>query len=207
LIALSTALFLGGCNKAFIVEDPVTSGTTGSNTTLIILDSRPASDIEHSFGSMLVTSSEYGIWTLGDKHFTPTLDELLKIRIHRHVAALAKQPATIEIELKRMIVQSNQQADLLQSVSTGGQLGPLGVAIAELMHGKEFELDYDKTRPFVIGLIDSNVKVSFTDGTQDSKKISVSKAINFTHHMDYPGREKAAVEVVNNLFDAFVQQL
>lgn len=191
--------------QAFVVEDAVTVGSIGSKTAVNIIDERPITDREHSFGSFLVTSSEYGVWTLGDDHFSPKLPELLQIRLHREIVNWSTQPETVTINLERMIVQSNQQADLLQGVSTSGSLGPLGVAIAELMHGKEFELDYDKSRPFVLGLIDAELTFTFTDGSVQKKKVSTSKIENFSNHMDVPGREKAAVSVVDQLMNSFVK--
>lgn len=209
LVILPLLLMLQACmaTKAFVVEDPVTVGSIGSKTAINVIDERPKSDREHSFGSFLVTSSEYGVWTLGDDHFAPSLLELLQIRTHREIVNWPDQPKQLTIKLKRLIVQSNQQADLLQSVSTNGSLGPLGVAIAEVMHGKEFELDFDKTRPFVLGLIDAELIIENATGQKTEKRIATSKIENFAHHMDVPGRETAAVSVVDQMMDSFTQSI
>ena len=209
LIFIFTLAVLSGCasNPPYLIEDTTTSGSMGSSASVSIVDQRPQSDKEYSFGSFLVTSSNYGIWTLGDEQFSPALLDLLKMRVHREISAWDSQPQAVTINLERMIVQSNQQADLLQGVSTGGGLGPLGVKIAETLHGKDFELDYDKTRPFIIGFIDASVELSFAGGIKSRKKISTSRIENFTHHLDHPGREAAAKTVVTQLMDGFSKSL
>ena len=205
LIFFIPLLILTGCggNKPYVIKEASTVGSVGSSTVVVIVDQRPEDDKKFSFGSMLVFNDNYGIWTLGDTQFSPELPELLKSRVHKQLATLDAQPKRVEITLNRMIIQSNHQADLLQSVSTNGSLGPLGVLIAETMHGKEFELDYDKTRPFVMGLIKADIRIEPQQGDIQEQSVFISKIENFSHHMDFKGREKAAINVATELADNF----
>lgn len=201
-LPLIFAFSLIGCAPpAYVISDAKTSGSLGSNTTITIEDMRPESDKEHSIGSLLVTSSDYGIWTLGDKQFQPPLPELLKKTISSTAAMQKIQPKSITIKLKRMIVQANHQADLLQSVSSTQT--PLAVAIAETMHGKDFEMDISKTRPYILGFIDSVVTVQYAGKKPYSKNLSLSKAENFSSHVDEEGRKKASIHVVTSLMEGF----
>ena len=192
---------IGCAPSAYVVSESKSTGSLGSNTTVIIEDKRPHTDKKHSIGSLLVTSKDYGIWTLGDKQFQPQLLELLKQTIVKSTVDQKNQPRTIKIELKRLIIQANHQADLLQSVSSTQT--PLAVAIAEAMHGKEFEQDINKTKPYIIGFIDSVVTIDYEGKMEVSKKLSLVKAENFSSHVDEPGRKAASIKVVKKLTNAF----
>lgn len=208
LFIIALLLTLSGCgSKQYIIKEASTYGSAGSDTAIIITDKRPNDDKAFSYGSMMVFNSNYGIWTLGDEQFSPNLVELLKIKLHKSFSMYPVQPRSVSITLERMIIQSNHQADLLQSVSTGGSLGPLGVLIAETMHGKVFELDYDKTRPFVMGLIKAKIKTTDASEAIIQEEILVSKIENFSNHMDVKGRELAAISVARKLMDNFVDTL
>lgn len=209
LILVITLVILSGCsvNKPYIIKEASTYGSIGSESTITIIDKRPSDDKAFSFGSMMVFKSNYGVWTLGDEQFSPNLINLLKMKLHKDFSNNAVQPKLVALTLERMIIQSNHQADLLQSTSTSGGIGPLGVLIAESMHGKKFELDYDKTRPFVIGLIKAQVKLSYSSGKVVEENIMVSKVENFSNHMDAEGREKAALSVASSLVDSFSTSL
>jgi len=87
------------------------------------------------------------------------------------------------------------------------QLGPLGVAIAETMHGKKFELQYDKTKPFVLGFIEADVTMTFSNGKTRKKSLSAYKAENFTHHMNVEGRMDAASKTITALYRSFTKSL
>lgn len=208
LIPFLAILVLAGCggNQPYLIKQEATQGSVGSKTLVVIDDQRPETDINFSYGSMLVFKDNYGIWTLGDKQFAPELPELLQQTLHTELSQWATQPDKVSIRLQRLIIQSNHQADLLQSVSTNGSLGPLGVLIAETMHGKEFELDYDKTRPFVVGLIKAEVQIESADKTE-SRNLFLSKIENFPHHMDFQGREKAAINVAKSLTAEFASSI
>lgn len=201
LLLLFTSSVIGCAPPAYVINDTVSSGSLGSKTTIIIEDKRPDDDKERSIGSLLVTSDEYGIWTLGDKQFQPALVDLLKKSIAKQAASKKNQPKSIKINLKRLIIQANHQADLLQSVSSTQT--PLAVAIAETMHGKHFEKDINKTKPYIIGFIDSSVTIQYEGQKSYSKNLSLSKAENFRSHVDEDGRKKASINVVNALMNNF----
>ncbi|MCW8886753.1 MAG: hypothetical protein OQK12_16120 [Motiliproteus sp.] len=209
LLTILSFLVLTACggSKPYLIKDASTYGSAGSDATVTIIDKRPDEDRTFSYGSMMVFSSNYGIWTLGDNQFSPNLLELLKTEVHKSLANQSEQPERVAVTLERMIVQSNHQADLLQSVSTNGSLGPLGVLIAEGMHGKKFELDYDKTRPFVMGLIKASIKRTYSSKQITEETVLVSKIENFSHHMDVQGREVAATNVVKDLMANFSASL
>lgn len=204
-----TATFITACSahKPYVIEETKTIGSLGSGATITVIDQRPGDDKKFSVGSFMVFKSDYGIMTLGDKGFSPALDELLRMRVHKAISTWEDQPKEIDIVLNKMIFQANQQADLLQSSSTSAGIGPLGVLIAETMHGKEFELDYDKTRPFILGFVQATVELRFADNKKIKKDISVSKIENYSNHMDFEGREAAAISVANQVFDSFTENL
>lgn len=195
-VVLSTA-----CTQPKIVikDDHATGRPAGSS--LSINDQRPDSDKEYSIGSLLVTSDVYGIWTLGDDMFEPPVPMLLRRSIYKEIAKWNKKPVAINLKLKRLKFEANHQADMLASTST--QLGPLGVAIAESMHGKKFEMGIDKTRPYVLGFIDADVELKYKNGKAVKKALHSYKAEGFSSHMDVEGRQAAATKVVNELFASF----
>jgi hypothetical protein len=206
ILTLLLPVFLIGCApSAYVINDTKSSGSLGSKTTIIIEDMRPESDKNRSIGSLLVTSNEYGIWTIGDKQFDPHLIDLLKQNITKTTSKQTNQPKTIKINLKRLIIQANHQADLLQSVSSTQT--PLAVAIAETMHGKEFEKDISKTKPYIIGFIDSVVTTQYEGGNEDSRRLSLSKAENFRSHVDEEGRKNASINVVKELMNNFANAI
>ena len=205
LLIIFIASISGCAPPAYVIDDSKTTGGMGSQTTVIIDDQRPQDDKEHSIGSLLVTSSEYGIWTLGDTQFQPPILELLKNSVIKSSAKQTEQPKNIKIKLKRLIINSNQQADLLRSTSSFQT--PLAGAIAEAMHGKAFEMDISKTQPYVIGLIDSEIEVTYEKRKSYTKNISVAKADNFSSHMDFEGRKKAAIVVVKELMSEFTNSI
>lgn len=206
ILTLVLAVSLIGCvPPAYVINDTISSGSLGSKATIIIEDMRPESDKNRSIGSLLVTSDEYGIWTIGDKQFEPHLIDLLKQNITKVTSKQKNQPKTIKINLKRLIIQANHQADLLQSVSSTQT--PLAVAIAETMHGKEFEKDISKTKPYIIGFIDSVVTTQYEGRKAYSRKLSLSKAENFRSHVDEEGRKKASINVVKELMNNFASAI
>ena len=205
LSATPLILLFGCAPPAYVMSEPVSIGSLGSKTTIIIEDLRPESDRDRSIGSLLVTSDDYGIWTIGDQQFSPPILDLLKINIAKTTAKLKKQPKTIKVKLKRLIIQANHQADLLQSVSSSQT--PLAAAIAESMHGKKFEMDINKTKPYIIGFIESEVEIYYSSKNKRTKKLSLSKANNFRSHVDEEGRKKSSMKVVKDLLAAFSKSI
>ena len=210
LISLALFLFvtlniIGCAQPKIVIKDDITIGNAGNNATIIVEDIRPQTDKEYSIGSMMVFSDVYGIWTLGDDMFTPTTVELLKKHINYTTSRWKHQPREIKIKLKRLKFEANHQASMLAEGSA--QLGPLGVVIAEKMHGKKFELQYDKTIPFVLGHIDADVTMIFANGKKRNKSISAFKAENFSHHMNVQGRMDAASKTIKELYSTFIKSL
>lgn len=206
LTILILAIQLIGCSQPrIVIKDEISFGSLGSQASIIIEDRRPQSDKKYSIGSILVTSDEYGIWTLGDDMFEPSTLDILKNYVNRETLTWRKKPNEIKIILKRLRLEANHQADMLKSSST--QLGPLGVAIAESMHGKKFEMNYDKTRPFVLGYLDADVIIDFSNVKGVKKSISAYKAENFSSHVDVEGRMAAAEAVLKALYISFTKSL
>ena len=205
LILLTTLNIIGCAQPKIVINDDISMGNAGNNATIIVEDIRPQEDKEYTIGSMMVFSDVYGIWTLGDEMFTPTAVELLKKHINYTTSKWKNQPREINIKLKRLKFEANHQASMLAEGSA--QLGPLGVAIAESMHGKKFELDYDKTKPFVLGHIDADVTMTFDNGKTRNKSMSAYKAENFSHHMDVQGRMDAAAKTIKELYSTFIKSL
>jgi len=161
--------------------------------SVIVEDSRPMNEKEQSYGSFIIGSSDYGIWTLGDKSFTPSPMEVLRQRVLESVSQKSDKPSSIKINVQHLVIQDNQQAYLLKDGSAS--LGPLGIAIAEAMHGQKFEFDYDKTLPFVVAFLEAEVVV---DGAV--RKITLSKANNYSSNVDAEGRDKATRKTASEFF-------
>lgn len=198
-------ILLSACAQPkIVIKQDKTIGSI-PNTAIMINDTRPDSDKEYSIGSLLLFNDNYGIWTLGDDMFEPTVLDLLRRHINSEVSQWNTTPTSIEIKLNRLKFEANHQADMLASSST--QLGPLGVVIAEGMHGKEFETDLNKTKPFALGYIEADVKVTFGNKNTGTKKLSAYKAENFSSHMDVEGRMRAASEVLTLMFSSFASSM
>ena len=205
-IILISILSLYGCAQPkIVIEDHISIGSIGNNATILIEDSRPQTDKEFTVGSIMVFNDDYGIWTLGDDMFVPTALELLKKKINQATSKWKNQPTEIKLKLKRLKFESNHQAQLLKEGSS--QLGPLGVSIAEMMHGKSFEMQYDKTKPFVLGFIDADVIMTFKNGKTIKKSLSAYKVENFSSHMNKDGRNAAASKTIKSLYDSFTKSL
>ena len=205
LILLVTLNLYGCAQPKIVIKDDFSIGSMGNHATIVIEDTRPDTDKEYTIGSLMVFNDDYGIWTLGDEMFVPTTLELLKKHINHATSQWKAQPNEIKLNLKRLKFESNHQAELLQEGSA--QLGPLGVAIAESMHGKKFETDFDKTKPFVLGFIEADVTMTFANGKTKKKSLSIYKAENFSSHMDAAGRMEAATKTIKALYSSFTKSL
>ena len=205
-LILSGTLSLYGCAQPkIVIKDDISIGSMGNHASIIIEDVRPQTDKEFTIGSIMVFNDDYGIWTLGDEMFTPTTLDLLKKHINYTTSKWKEQPKEIRLKLKRLKFESNHQAELLKEGSA--QLGPLGVVIAESMHGKEFEMQYDKTKPFVLGFIEADVIMTFTNGKTRKKSLSAYKAENFSSHTNVEGRMNAASKTIKALYSSFTKSL
>ncbi len=194
LVSLSLLVSMSGCamKTVYDIDSSVTVGSLGG-ASLVVEDNRPQEEKEKSYGSILLTSSNYGIWTLGDESFKPAPIEALRQRVMKSAAARKAKPGTIKVDVRHLIVQDNQQAYLLRDGSSS--LGPLGVAIAEALHGKAFEMDYDKTKPFVIAFFQAEVTI---DG--HTRSITLTKANNYSSNVDTEGRAVATRKTVDDFF-------
>ena len=205
-VILLWSLTLFGCAQPkIVIKDDIAIGSVGSNATIIIEDVRPQTDKEYTIGSIMVFNNDYGIWTLGDDMFTPTAIELLKKHINHTTSKWKIQPKEIKLKLKRLKFEANHQASMLKEGSA--QLGPLGIVIAEKMHGKTFEMEYDKTKPFVLGFIEADVIMTFSNGKTRKKSLSAYKAENFSHHINVEGRMSAASKTIKALYSSFTKSL
>lgn len=205
LILLGTLNLFGCAQPKIVIKDDISIGSAGNNATIIIEDIRPQTDKDYTIGSIMLFNDDYGIWTLGDDMFTPTAIELLKKYINHSTSQWKNQPKEIKLLLKRLKFEANHQASMLKEGSS--QLGPLGVAIAETMHGKQFEMQYDKTKPFVIGFIEADVIMTFSNGKTRKRSLSAYKAENFSHHTNVEGRMNAASKTIKALYGSFIKAL
>lgn len=203
---LLVTLNLFGCTQPkIVITDDISIGSAGNNAAIIIEDIRPQTDKEYTIGSIMVYSDDYGIWTLGDDMFTPTAIELLKKHINHTTSKWKNQPKEIKLKLKRLKFEANHQASMLKEGSS--QLGPLGVSIAETMHGKKFEMQYDKTKPFILGFIEADIIMTFSNGKTRKKSLSAYKTENFSHHMNVEDRMEAASKTITALYSSFTKSL
>jgi len=177
------------------------SGGFGSNTTVVLEDKRPDSDRNLSFGSFFVGSSDYGVITLGDVSFKPPIMDAIRSRILQAASNMSQAPTRVEIVVDRLIVQDNKQAAWLRQQSLpfleGTRLG-LGIFVGELLRGQTIDLDYDKTRPFVIAVFKGKITV---DGS--TRELVVTKVNNYAHQNDAAAQRAA----LNATIDAFLKAL
>lgn len=203
LLLLLSVVALSSCAapSAYDIGPKVSIGSLGSSAVVIIDDRRPEADKRHSYGSFLIGAKDYGIWTLGDESFTPPMMEAVRLSAMHAAARRNPAPQRIELVVERLIVQDNQQAAHLSEGGAG--LGPLGVMIAEAMHGQSFERDFQKTRPFVIAFFRGKVTV---DG--HTRDVAVVKATNYRHPVaDVEGRRVATTRTMEAFLDALGEEI
>jgi hypothetical protein len=205
LVIAFSFVFISACTQPkIVINDDITRESVAS-TTLSINDERPDTDKEYSIGSLLISSDLYGIWTLGDDMFEPPVLTLLRGAINKEITSWNTKPVSVSIKLKRLKFEANHQADLL--AKTSAQFGLLGVVLAEGMHGKKFEMQLDKTRPFVLGYIDATVTLNYKNRKPVTRSLSVYKADNFSGHMNVAGRMASATKVLKELFSSFASSM
>ena len=195
ILVFPLLLVLAGCamNSVYDLNSDVAVGSLGG-VSVAIEDSRPEQEKKKSYGSMIIGSSNYGIWTLGDESFSPAPVDALRQRVMQAAAQDGHGAKQLSIKVHNLVVQDNQQAYLLREGS--GSLGPLGVVIAETIHGQKFEMDYDKSKPFVILFFRADVTI---DGI--TRSVSYSKASNYSSNVDHEGRDQATRKTVGGFFD------
>lgn len=175
------SLALGACvaKPTYVIDSQAPLRGTVSNTAIVVVDKRPANDRESSMGSLLITSSSYGIFTLGDERFVPVPVAAFSQRLQRASATWPSRPQSITLTVNRFSTQNNMQAAMRHSAITSTSLTSLGMDLGELMLGKMREQNIDMRKPFVICVIEANAEMSWGDGRREPRKISVIKAQNY----------------------------
>lgn len=162
----------------------------------MVEDRRPDSDRNHSYGSLFVGSSDYGVFTLGDVSFKPPIMDAVRSRILQAAANMPQAPIRIEITVDRLIVQDNKQAVFLQE-SSGAALG-FGIYAASLIRGEFISFDYDKTRPFIIAQFKGKITV---DG--EARELVVTKINNYRHQNDSEAQRAALGKTMEAFLSEF----
>lgn len=194
LLVCVLSIWLSGCAMQTVYDiGPDKSIGSLGGISLQINDNRPPEEKEKSYGSLLVSSSKYGIWTLGDESFKPAPSEVLRQRVLESAAKMPIKPKSIKIDVQHLVIQDNQQAHHLRTGSNS--LGPLGIAIAETFHGKKFEMDHNKTLPFVSAFFQAQVEI---DGI--SKNTTLTKTNNYRNPMSPEDRSAATRKTVDEFF-------
>jgi hypothetical protein len=150
-----------------------------SGTAIAIVDKRPASDRESSIGSLLITSSRYGIHTLGDERFVPPPLSALSQRLQRATATWPAPPQSITLTVSRFNTENNVQAAMRHSAMGSTGLTELGMAIGEAILGKMREQNIDLRKPFVVSLIEADADIRWPGGRGETRRLSVVKAQNY----------------------------
>ena len=179
-LILTGALQLAGCASPNVYElgPHISSARLSSTTTVVVEDKRPDSDRNLSFGSFFFGSRDYGVFTLGDVSFKPSIMDAVRSRILQAAATMPQTPNRIEISVDRLIVQDNKQAAFLQEFPPGIAMG-FGIYAASLVRGEFVSFDFDKTRPFIIALFKGKITV---DG--EARELVVTKINNYRHQND-----------------------
>jgi hypothetical protein len=175
------SLMLGACvtPPTYIIDSQAALRGTVSDTAIAIVDKRPANDRESSMGSLLVSSSNYGIYTLGDERFVPAPVTALSQRLQRATATWSSRPQSITLTVNRFNTQNNIQAAARHSAATSTSLTSLGIDLGEAILGKMREQNVDMRKPFVLCVIEANADIRWRDGRSEPRKISVIKAQNY----------------------------
>jgi hypothetical protein len=203
---IAAALLLQACaGPVQRLEEPDAEGSLGSKTTLLIEDKRPADDKDFSAGSIIVMSSNYGIVTIGDNQFEPSVVDTLKIRLQRAFSRMKNPPQKVKITLERLITQRNMQAYLRRTSSA--ELGPLGIWIVESMAGHKFDMTVDQTKPFFISVLKGRAEITWPNQTVTTVPLDVVHARNFQNIYENGEPYKTMVATINAVLDATVDSV
>jgi hypothetical protein len=200
---------LGACvaKPVYTIDAAVPLRGTVSDTTIAVVDKRPAQDRESSMGSLLITSSSYGIHTLGDERFEPAPVAALSQRLQRAGTTWPERPQTITLTLNRFNTQNNMQAAMRHGAMSSTGLTSLGMDLGEALLGKMREQNIDLRKPFVLCVIEASVDIRWRNGRSEPRTLSVTKAQNYNEGtaQDQIGRIIAAT--VTDTLDAAVAAL
>jgi hypothetical protein len=214
LVILWLFISLSGCGMpvlpVYVIDDSVSDDRLEPKTTVIFEDVRPESDKSTSIGSLIATSDNYAIWTLGDKQFKPTVIELLKNRVIQASSTRKRQPKLVKIKLRRLKIQSDHKAAAYGSVKSRTYYpANLGELIGEILANKLIDIDIDlsDTRPFVIAYINAEVELQYNKQKTTTKNISLVKYEYFHNYRNNEERKKAAELVVKGVTSGFAESI
>jgi hypothetical protein len=186
----------------YVIDSQATPRGTVSDTAIAVVDKRPADDRESSAGSLLVTSSSYGVHTLGDERFVPAPLTTLSQRLQRATAAWPTRPQSLTLTVDRLNIQNNAQAAMRHSAITSAGLTSLGMDVGEAILGKMREQNIDMRKPFVLCYVEANVDIRWKDRRNESRKFSVIKAQNYDEMATQDQIGKTIAATVSSALDA-----
>lgn len=208
LLALVT-LALGACvaKPVYTIDTALPLRGTVSDTTIAVIDKRPAQDRESSMGSLLITSSSYGIFTLGDERFDPAPVAALTQRLQRASATWPERPQTITLTLKRFNTQHNMQVAMRHGAMGSTGLTSLGMDLGEALLGKMREQNIDMRKPIVLCVIEASADIRWRDGRSEPRTVTVTKAQNYNEGTAQDQIGKTIAATVASALDTAVAAL
>lgn len=203
---LFVSLFLSACitKPSYIIDSQAPLRGTISDTAVAIVDKRPDKDRESSIGSVLVTSSSFGIHTLGDERFVPAPLTAFSQKLQRSTATWPARPKSITLTVNRLNIQNNVQASARHSAISSSGLTSLGMDLGELMLGKMREQNIDQRKPFILCVIDANAEILASNGSRETRKINVVKAQNYDERTTQEQMNKVIEATVSSALDAAI---
>lgn len=118
-------LFLSACAP---VVTRVNLPGTDDSTSVQVRDLRPATEKESKIFSLLITSSEYGIYRKGDQTLDPPMTQLFRRLVYDKLGVGKATPPGISIY--HMVVYQNRKSELRRGVAGGEIGGIIGAAVA-----------------------------------------------------------------------------
>ncbi len=209
LLLTIITLALGACvtKPTYTIDSEAPLRGTVSDTTIAVIDKRPANDRESSFGSLLITSNSYGIFTLGDERFVPAPLAAFTQRLQRATATWPSRPQSITVTVNRFNTQNNVQAAMRHGAMSSTGLTSLGMDLGEFMLGKMREQNIDMRKPFVLCIIEASADNRWSSGRSEPRKISVIKAQNYDEAASEDQKGKIIAATVTSAVDAVITAL
>lgn len=203
---LLMSLFLSGCitKPSYVIDSQAPLRGTISDTAIAVVDKRPDKDRESSIGSVLVTSSSFGIHTIGDERFVPAPLTAFSQKLQRSTATWPARPKSITLTVNRLNIQNNVQVSARHSAVTSSGLTSLGMDLGELMLGKMREQNIDQRKPFILCVIDANAEILGNNGSREARKINVVKAQNYDERTTQEKMNKVIEATVSSALDAAI---
>lgn len=204
--ALLVSFFLSACitKPSYVIDSQAPLRGTISDTAIAIVDKRPDKDRESSVGSVLVTSSSFGIHTIGDERFVPAPLTALSQKLQRSTTTWPARPKSITLTVNRLNIQNNVQVSARHSAISSSGLTSLGMDLGELMLGKMREQNIDQRKPFILCLIDANAEILASNGSRENRKINVVKAQNYEERTTQEQMNKVIESTVSSAMDAAI---